>query len=438
MKPVVYIVHAVDVEGPMTETLEATFERMWDYGLPRSVKTSKENLRRVQQGAPIEGLKPEVAELLRQTFTDHLLGYWGDWKAIDAMMADINSPAFRNKYCGKDGSPYVLSWFIYDHHHDFTNNPRFHAVGTHVIHDHYMDLFLKKNPYSDGIYWHYHHPPVNGDALGCNTGWSSMVTHESIVARRIIEREWYFSCFRAGLHIERNDMSHWLEMYVPFDFSARYVPDRSFYKPGFEFDWRHCPSKWGGWHPDWYDYRREGSMKRWQFRCTDLWTRMSSLTESEVEEAFTQARDGGSAVLLYYDHDYRDMRVEIDAGYAAIKKVAARHPDIDFKWVTALEAAQKHLGIKPEQPRLDVTLGANNMVEVTCPTPIFGPQPFLAIQQGQHFFRDNFTDEGNGKWSYQLRYRNEVNAVGVAASSPSGLTDVKVLRLVAAQKQSVA
>jgi len=426
-KAVVYIVHAVDVEGPMTETIEATFERMWSFGLPRNIEPSQKLLSLIKQGdIGLPGVK--LSPAFYRCFSDHLLNYWTTWEQIDSMLLEINSERFRFKYSGSDGSPYVLSWFIYDHHEGFKNNPRYHATGTHAIFDHYMSLFLRDNLFNDGIGWHYHHSPVNGDALGSNTSWSSMVDHESIIARRIIEREWYFDAFRAGLHIERDDLSHWLEMYFPFDFSARYCPPGETYRPGLVFDWRGCPARWGAWHPDWYDYRRPGKMARWLFRCTDLYTYMHTLSEDEVRQAFSEARENGNSVLVYYNHDYRDMRVEIQLGYDVIKRVHSENPDVDFRFVSATEAAQLHLGLQPKKPLISCSL-EGSILNVCCDSEIFGPQPYLAVQQGSHFFRDNFTSEGNNSWSYEIQYPEETVALGVAANSISGAHDLKVLQL---------
>ena len=356
-------------------------------------------------------------------FNKRSLAYLTDWDAIDGVMEDALSPKFRHDHASPDGSPYLFSWFIYDHHEGFTNNPRFHDVGTHRIFDHYMDGLLKDNPFADGVYWHYHHSAISGDALESNTCWSNRTQHEEIVARRIIERNWYFSCFRAGLHIERNDVSHWLEMFFPFDFSARYSSDESVYYRSSDFDWRRCSDRWGAWHPDWYDYRREGDMKRYLFRCTDLWTYLSRLSDEEVSDAFEQARIHGSSVLTYYNHDYRDIRLEIDEGYDTIRAVAARYPNIEWRFVNASDAARLHLHLVPEKPGLSIALDGD-LLTVRAKRSIFGPQPFLAIEEDGHFFRDNFNDEGANRWTYRLRNRNKVTTIGVAANSPSGNYDI--------------
>jgi hypothetical protein len=430
MKPIndkiLYIVHAIDVEGPMTETLEATFERMRAYGLPENVSVSNQNLELIQEGR-LEGIAPELAGSLKRVFNKRALAYLTDWDQIDAMIRKVTSASFRQKFTSGDGTPYVFSWFIYDHHHGFTNNPRFHEAGTQKIFDHYMKGLLEPQSSGDGIYWHYHHTPVSGNALESNTCWTNRNTHEEIIARRIIERKWYFSVFRAGLHIERNDLSHWMEMFFPFDFSARYDKNNFPYTPGIDFDWRGCPPKWGGWHPDWYDYRKEGQMKRYLFRCTDLFTYYHQLNEEEVREAFEQAENNGNAVLTYYNHDYRDMEQEIDDGYRVIRKVAAEFPNIKFKNVNALDAARGHLGINGGKPVIEYLLDGS-LLTVKIKGEIFGPQPFLAILENEDYFRDNFTDEGNHTWAYRFRNPGKVRAFGIAACSPSGEYDLKVHR----------
>lgn len=421
-KPVVYVVHSVDVEGPMTEELEATFERMRGYGLPLEITPCRETLMAIQSGH-FNKIDSELLGNLKRVFNKHSLAYLEDWSQIDSMLERVTSNQFRLKYCDSSDNPYVYSWFIYDHHHNFKTNPRFHDVGTSNIFDHYQKGILKDNSI-DGVYFHYHHVAPSGCALESGTSWTENSTYEQIIAHRIIERSWYFSCFRAGLHIERNDMSHWLEQFVPFDFSARYH-NQNDYQPGSDFDWRGCPSTWGAWNPCWYDYRREGNMKRTLFRSTDLWTYLSALSESEVQEAFTQAQTTGRAVLQYYNHDFRDMEYEIAQGYEVLKKVSKRYSNVEWKFVTALEAAKEYLGLSPENIVLDYTL-EGSLLTVRSSNDIFGMQPFLAIKEDNKYFRDNFTAENNNTWCYRFRNLDHLQAFGVAASNKTGEFDIKV------------
>ena len=40
-----------------------------------------------------------------------------------------------------------------------------------------------------------------------------------VIARRIIDRNWFPTSFRAGFHIERPDINLFLEQFIPYDLS---------------------------------------------------------------------------------------------------------------------------------------------------------------------------------------------------------------------------
>ncbi len=172
-RPIVYVVHCVDVEGPMTETLEATWERIYaEDRVWMRVEPSRENLRKLQRGELDMDLPPETLELLRSKYSPQNLGYLADWEHIDQSILHATSAEFRKNHGDSDGNDYAYSWFIYDHY-GFANNPRFHDVGIHRIFDHYRHLFLDENPCNDGLYWHYHHVAASQDALEWNPNWLS-------------------------------------------------------------------------------------------------------------------------------------------------------------------------------------------------------------------------------------------------------------------------
>jgi len=423
-----HVVHCVDVEGPMTETLEATWERVQEEdGLDLDLAPTLENLQKIQAGGV--GRTDAIRETLKAKYSAYNLGYLEDWGAIDKCFADINSKKFRHSMPDCLGQPYVFSWFIYDHF-GFTTNPRYHDDGIHKIFDHYHDLFLQENPYDDGIYWHYHHVPSSGDAVEWNTNWFQNGTHEEILARRLIERNWFPSVFRAGGHIERNDLSFWMEMFIPFDYSCQSFvsvdPDTYVASNAASVsDWRGAPIKWGWYHPDWYDYRLKGEMKRYLFRCLDLRTWISRLTEEDVRSAFEQADDGEETILAYYNHDYRPMADDIDYARDLIARVAKDYPDVEWRWSSALDAAQSTLKIKDQAPIFNIEV-KGNLLMVSTDNAIFGPEPFLAIQEEGRFFRDNLTREGDRRWAYAFRKPHLVEAFGVAACSPGGEVGMEV------------
>ena len=128
----VYVVHCVDTEGPLHESVEATFERLKDiFGLDLEPSTAM--LRRLQAGeVDLGGLEPAVQKVV----DPHLLGYNDTWDKVDAMLAECMSPAFRDRSVDSEGNGWVYNWFCVDHV-DYDINPRRRDMGYHNVFDHY-------------------------------------------------------------------------------------------------------------------------------------------------------------------------------------------------------------------------------------------------------------------------------------------------------------
>ena len=98
MKPIVHIVHHVDTEGPLYESLEETFARLNDIlGEKLNIEPTRENLLKLQNGL-YEGLNTEKKELIRTVVQPHLLQYKTSWSEIDEMLYRILSKKYREKF----------------------------------------------------------------------------------------------------------------------------------------------------------------------------------------------------------------------------------------------------------------------------------------------------------------------------------------------------
>ena len=115
----VYVVHCVDTEGPLHESVEATFERLEAiFGI--DLEPSVALLRQLQAGeVDLGGLEQAV----RKVVDPHLLDYNDTWDKIDEMLASCLSPAFREQTVDSDGHGWVYNWFCVDHV-DYDLNPR--------------------------------------------------------------------------------------------------------------------------------------------------------------------------------------------------------------------------------------------------------------------------------------------------------------------------
>lgn len=422
-KPTLYIVHCIDTEGPLEETVAATFERL---NKEKSIllEPSCALLKQLQnQEVDLNGREAEIADFL----APHRLSYLSRWSDIENMISVITSKEFRYKNSDMVGGPYTFSWFIIDVV-GYKDNPRRKSTGYHAVWDQYT-RFLKERQFNDAIGWHFHTVPIGNHALHYNTCWTNNDYHERVLSRRILEREWFPSVFRAGGHIERNDLSYWLEQFIPFDYSCHSLPSNAG-QPGSLSDWRFAPLDWDGYHPDFKDYRQPGTMQRWLFRCLDINTNYCCLTAAEVESAFRQLRHGKDAILAFSSHDRRDIRPDIEATRKLIQEVAAGYPETVWKYANAIDAAIKTGGIeKTSVPVFSIDRKGDTFF-IRSDQPLFNTQPFVAIQEeGDVFFRANPTIESKTSWAYSLVRPGKTISIGAAGSNNAGLTGVKVVAI---------
>ena len=112
MKKVI-IVHAVDTEGPLHETIDNKFDRISDLFGINNIKRTTENFNKLLQGKIKlgNGIEKKIIEI----FSSHLADYNNDWSKIDKMMSKINSDKFRKKYIDSSGEGWKFTWHCLDH-----------------------------------------------------------------------------------------------------------------------------------------------------------------------------------------------------------------------------------------------------------------------------------------------------------------------------------
>ncbi len=399
-KPVVHIVHCVDTEGPLYESLEATFGRLKDlFGL--DLEANAETLARLQRREiDLGGREAAVATVV----APHLLAYNDDWAKVDRMLDRIMSDAFRHEVPDSFGNGWIYNWHCLDHV-GYETNPRRRDLGFHKVFQRYRDRIRQSG--TDAI--HFHHHPV---------GFSRQANHSAthffspraeileIIARRLIDHDWFPCVNRPGFHAERPD-SHWfLEQFIPFDFANQAMNgldrSQSDVSDGRYGDWRRAPVSWVPYHPSHDDYQVPGDCRRWIARCLNIGTRHSLLGEGDVELAFTEAEAGLPVVLAFTNHDHRDMEPDIRQVRDLITRVAARHPGVDFRYAEARDAMRQALGIPSGQPiALDASIEGRRL-SVRASAPTFGPQPFLALKTTDgEYLHDNLDfQQPFRQWSY--------------------------------------
>ncbi len=434
----VYVVHCVDTEGPLYESIDANFERIEDiFGV--KVEHTRENLKKLQNcELDCGGKEAAIADVLAEKRITML----GSWPEVDEMLARIMSPEFRNALADTAGRGWLYNWFCISHVGFTGENPRRRDAGYHNIYDHYRELvYSQTSGEKDHIYFHYHPLPFRGDYHMYATSYVAGSNLFEILARKIIDRGFFAGTYRPGFHTERPD-SHWfLEQWIPFDYanqacSEDYSGQEDMANGRFG-DWRRAPKEWRPYHPSHDDYQRKGNCHRWITRCLNMDARIRSLTQKDVDDAFMTAQNGQPAILAFTDHDFRDMSRDIDRVRNMISISKEAFPDVPFYFSSAADAMRNVIGLEAEPCELNIELRKSaNCAKaiISAGKNIFGSQPFFAIKTatGQYFWDNlDYEDPAHNVWAYQFDVNNfpinAIDKIGVAANSPSGVSEVIVL-----------
>ena len=397
-----YVVHCVDTEGPLNETIEATFVRLNSlFGI--NLSATKENLLKLQNmEINLDGNELAVAKFI----SPELLKYNKNWPEIEEMLLRILPASFRKKYIDDSGEGWVYSWHCMDHM-GLQDNPRHKDFGYGNVFRFYRNKLKALGNSKDELNWHFHPLSITRNPTHAATSYvNNYSLLINIISRRILEDNWFPVVNRPGFHSERPDSHAFLEQWIPFDYAnqADEVPqDQPDALLGRFGDWTRAPKSWRGYYPSHDDYQKEGSCRRIIFRCLNVGTRLRSLTKNHVREAFVEANDFGSAILSFANHDWRDMQPDIEHVQNLLRSVKNEFSDVTIKYAGAEEAAILLLGLEEKPaPELKIELLGNRLFVEVVIGEIFGPQPFLAVKTTQgDVFHDNFdVIIPRQKWTY--------------------------------------
>ncbi len=440
MTGTVYIVHTIDTEGPLYESIEIKFERLNELFGINDVVPSYSNLEKLSRGEIDLGNK---TALIQDVLKSHKANTLGSWEEIHEMLNRVCSEEFRNLFPDKNNNGWVFNWYCMDHI-GYSVNPRKRDMGHHNIYDVYKSL-VDSQPWSrDTIEFHFHPMSTYREAHRCATHYLRTPDLYQILCRRIIDRDFFPAGYRAGFQAERPD-SHWfLEQFIPYDMSNMATEnttdiDNSIdFKNGRSGNWRKAPSDWSVYHPSHDDYQLEGNCRRLIGRALNVRSRIANMTQEEMDKAFIRAQSGQDTLVGLCSHDWRDLQPEIESIYEMLKVSRERFPDVDFKYSPATEAFHSQLSEEElAQDPLEMSLTFHKEVpgedvaflEIkTIKGRVFGPQPFLAIKtKSRNYIHDNldFSVE-DGVWYYAFHTDtiplSDIEHIGIAANDILGNT----------------
>ena len=425
--PELYVVHCVDAEGPLNETLCATFERL-EYIFGIRLESNEDNYKKLKSGE-IEGKSEEETIRIRNSFSGSILNYNKNWAQIEQMNEVIFSKEFRMQQVDDFQNPWKITWFCLDHV-NFPENPREKALGYSVVLNYYKKLVGDNQIFGDSLQWHYHPKSISQNPVAAASSYSnSMKEILEILSRKVIDDKWFPTTYRPGFHTERQDANLFLEQWFPFDFGNQRFDEELIQNDmqNARFgNWSRAPKSWRGYHPSSTHYDVEGSLNRLIFRCLNLGTRLRLLDESHFEEAFEEAQAKGNSVLAFTDHDFRDIAPDVVRFQSILDATHKKFPEVKIRYCTAEEAAQRITGYLEYEIKLECKLDGNVLQVKELDGEIFGSQPFLALKtKNGVYLHDNFDFDAHNKlWNYtfdeQTFHLDELIEIGIATAGKFG------------------
>lgn len=356
-----------------------------------------------------------------------------NWGRVDNLICKITSDQYRLSYPDSYGRGLVFSWFIL-HLTGFKTNPFNRAMGYHSVYDHYLSVHGETiEKYGDGIYWHYHQPAPSGVGNEWCRDWTHCTEYYNILAHMVLDRRFFPNCFRAGGRIQDDDLSNWIEQWIPFDFSnnSGNVNWDKLESDGKRLrevcDWTRASQDWFPYHPSEKDYQAIGEQKRLLFRCPDLDSAVHRLTEDEIKKAFVTAQSGQDAVLAFFEHDRRLNVIEkIQEACEIISHIAVKYPEVKWKYSNALDSTRPfwQKSVLKAAPEFTVKLREEKRLFITANQAIFGYSPFVCGIMNEKHKTFPLHKIGHLKWiSDEISIEN-LDLLGVAANNDQGTAGI--------------
>jgi hypothetical protein len=363
-----------------------------------------------------------------------------NWDTVNTAFQYACSENYRLRYPdsqnkGLKFSLFCISWS------GFKTNPVQRDFGWHTIFDNYKISFKNEiQRWGDAFYWMYNHPPTSGVGNEWGLDWLHNTHYLNILNHFIIDRAYFPNCVE--IPTERNDTSHFLENYIPFDFSNRNSKKNNLNsvnadgkRTGEVLGWEHSPADWSHYHPDPDNYQQVGNMQRTIFRIVDIQSIVHMLGEEDIELAFQRCQKGHNTILCAYEHDFRDRYEVIMARMIApVHKLKTHYPNVKIIYETAENAARKICGYPLNSSEIGLNLyRQEDLLRISTIEPIFGREPYtcLYIPSENSYTHIPLVQIGYNTWQLPKFTFQKETVIGVGVNDRKGQSHVRRWRVAA-------
>ena len=338
------------------------------------------------------------------------------WSDIKKLIKILTNQDFRNYVVDSSKKGIKYSWFLLTLT-GFKTNPFKRPMKYNQTFNFYKKNFFKNfNLNEDGVYWHYHQPSPSGIGNEWCKNWSDSQEYINILNRLLIDQQFFPSCFRAGGRIEDNDLSNWLEEYIPFDYSncSGDINWNRIESDGKRLidvaDWSKASRSWKPYHPSKKNYQYKGSQKRHVFRCLDVNSPVYSITKGDIRQAFRQASNGEDVVLSIFEHDRRfNVINNLKFFLETLNEISKKFPKIKWYFKNARDAAISSQKINSTSaPKFKISKLKDKRLMIETKDKIFGSRPYACIKtSNKKYIEIPLIKVGFNKWiTSQLIFKN--------------------------------
>ncbi len=353
-------------------------------------------------------------------------------------------PLFRSQFVDSYAQPLKMTWWL------LVGSVYGQCDNLNVPVPNLMPLYLMRKYHGevlselgDEVTLHYHTftwSDYNGDGLffwneartfhECRSDW------DLALAQSLVEEGVFPVSFRSGWHYMDNEWQQYLNELLPYNMDND-SPNRKAWstnEPAFNvLDWSQASTEFIPFQPSATNYQVAGTGTGWNVRSV----KFANVTASMIARTFDEAAAGVDQVVSLWGHlAESDFVPNIAKMHNLIQAAADSHPEVAFRYCTAVEAMQRWRRVTNESPPvISITQqieGDSLTLNLSSSKALFQAQPFVAVKDvSQRYTIEPCVAAGSNSWRAQISVpRSKIAKIRIVATDSAGNLSTEEARFV--------